>query len=324
MYIFTLPFALQSTMGLMTPVACLWIAYALFGIDEIGVEIEDPFGEDENDLPFDDIAAGYIQLCTDTLRADCEMRGLALPQSPALMEPQKLQYNTPEQQQQEQPLLLEKISQQQAQQQHRHSTSSAAVFPYRPPHLASAAVASPSAVYPMTTGATFDRHSDNSNRRVPSVPLIVPPSHTAAADGDDVGARQQPDGALALAQRQRRPSQHRVTQKLDTLDVSPRNAIGTTATATATIGGGGGGLSVGSHSGSVSSQLSARSGSSAVGVRRPLLGAASDQRPTARQTPARAALMSTSAAAGAGVSPTMESLLFDAIDDDEEAADGLS
>jgi predicted membrane chloride channel (bestrophin family) len=65
-YVFTLPIALLPSMGYVTPVASLWIgtkpqcsrsvvtsdsyfcipAYALFGIDEIGVEIEEPFGED--------------------------------------------------------------------------------------------------------------------------------------------------------------------------------------------------------------------------------------------------------------------------------------
>ena len=31
------------------------LAFAMFGIDEIGVEIEDPFGYDANDLPLDAI-----------------------------------------------------------------------------------------------------------------------------------------------------------------------------------------------------------------------------------------------------------------------------
>jgi putative membrane protein len=31
------------------------VAIGLFGIDEIGVEIEDPFGYDPNDLPLDAI-----------------------------------------------------------------------------------------------------------------------------------------------------------------------------------------------------------------------------------------------------------------------------
>ena len=42
-------------MGWYTGLASAIIAYAMFGIDEIGVEIEDPFGYDPNDLPLDSI-----------------------------------------------------------------------------------------------------------------------------------------------------------------------------------------------------------------------------------------------------------------------------
>jgi putative membrane protein len=53
LFAFTAPFALVESMGWMTPVASAVLAFALFGIDEIAVEIEDPFGYDENDLPLD-------------------------------------------------------------------------------------------------------------------------------------------------------------------------------------------------------------------------------------------------------------------------------
>jgi putative membrane protein len=33
----------------------LVLAYTFFGIEEIGVEIEGPFGHDDNDLPLEDI-----------------------------------------------------------------------------------------------------------------------------------------------------------------------------------------------------------------------------------------------------------------------------
>lgn len=54
-YCWTLPFALVGRWGWATIPATLLISYILFGIEEIGVEIEDPFGTDENDLPLDDI-----------------------------------------------------------------------------------------------------------------------------------------------------------------------------------------------------------------------------------------------------------------------------
>jgi putative membrane protein len=55
LYCLTLPFALLPVFGYGTILATGAIAYTLFGIEEIGVEIEDPFGTDDNDLPLDDI-----------------------------------------------------------------------------------------------------------------------------------------------------------------------------------------------------------------------------------------------------------------------------
>jgi putative membrane protein len=44
-----------DAMGWLTPIAAACLAFALFGVDEIGVEIEDPFGYDPNDLPLEAI-----------------------------------------------------------------------------------------------------------------------------------------------------------------------------------------------------------------------------------------------------------------------------
>ncbi len=52
-YCYSLPFALVREFGWGTIVVTWLIAYTLFGIEEIGVEIEDPFGDDENDLPLE-------------------------------------------------------------------------------------------------------------------------------------------------------------------------------------------------------------------------------------------------------------------------------
>jgi putative membrane protein len=57
LFCFTVPFAIVDAMKGYTPIAAAIFAFALFGIDEIGVEIEDPFGYDDNDLPIDRIAA---------------------------------------------------------------------------------------------------------------------------------------------------------------------------------------------------------------------------------------------------------------------------
>jgi ion channel-forming bestrophin family protein len=51
----TLPFALVDSYGWGTILDVLVVSYTLFGIEEIGVEIEGPFGNDDNDLPLEDI-----------------------------------------------------------------------------------------------------------------------------------------------------------------------------------------------------------------------------------------------------------------------------
>jgi putative membrane protein len=56
-FTFTAPFALVDSMKWLTPLASALVAFALFGIDEIGVEIEQPFGRDPNDLPLERIGA---------------------------------------------------------------------------------------------------------------------------------------------------------------------------------------------------------------------------------------------------------------------------
>lgn len=53
LYCFTLPFALVDSFHWWTIVGTFLLAFIFFGIEEIGVEIEDPFGYDENDLPLE-------------------------------------------------------------------------------------------------------------------------------------------------------------------------------------------------------------------------------------------------------------------------------
>lgn len=55
LFCFTIPFALVNIASWYAIVGASIVAFAMFGIDEIGVEIEDPFGYDENDLPLDEI-----------------------------------------------------------------------------------------------------------------------------------------------------------------------------------------------------------------------------------------------------------------------------
>jgi len=64
LFCLSVPLALLPAMGWATGPAAAVVAYALFGIDEIGVEIEDPFGYDPNDLPLEAIG--------DNLAVDAE------------------------------------------------------------------------------------------------------------------------------------------------------------------------------------------------------------------------------------------------------------
>lgn len=52
-YCFALPFGLVATLHSATPYVVAMVAYAFFGLDAVGEQIEEPFGLDVNDLPLD-------------------------------------------------------------------------------------------------------------------------------------------------------------------------------------------------------------------------------------------------------------------------------
>jgi len=54
-YCLILPFQFVKDLGWWTGIFVALVSFALFGIEEIGVEIENPFGYDYNDLPLDKI-----------------------------------------------------------------------------------------------------------------------------------------------------------------------------------------------------------------------------------------------------------------------------
>jgi ion channel-forming bestrophin family protein len=71
LYCLTLPFALIEAYGWSTVIVALLVAFVFFGIEEIGVEIEDPFGEDDNDLPLEQICSNIernLQAVIETTR----------------------------------------------------------------------------------------------------------------------------------------------------------------------------------------------------------------------------------------------------------------
>ena len=50
-YCYALPFGVVDSVGVFTPFVVTLVAYAFFGLDVVGDEIEMPFGKDPNDLP---------------------------------------------------------------------------------------------------------------------------------------------------------------------------------------------------------------------------------------------------------------------------------
>lgn len=54
-FMLTLPIGIVDAIGWYTPLVVAITTFGLYGIEEIGVEIEDPFGDDPNDLPLDGI-----------------------------------------------------------------------------------------------------------------------------------------------------------------------------------------------------------------------------------------------------------------------------
>jgi putative membrane protein len=61
LFILGLPFALVESFGWATVPVVVMIAYTFLGIEEIGVEIEEPFGTEDNDLPLEEISASIAR-----------------------------------------------------------------------------------------------------------------------------------------------------------------------------------------------------------------------------------------------------------------------
>ena len=54
-FCFILPFSLEASLGVWTPVLVGLIAYLFLGLDALSAQLEEPFGVQENDLPLDSI-----------------------------------------------------------------------------------------------------------------------------------------------------------------------------------------------------------------------------------------------------------------------------
>jgi len=66
-FCFTITFALLKDFGWWSILITGLISYAFIGIEEIGIEIEDPFGDDPNDLPVEQICDNIGKTVKDIL-----------------------------------------------------------------------------------------------------------------------------------------------------------------------------------------------------------------------------------------------------------------
>jgi putative membrane protein len=73
-YCLLLPFELVSGLGWWTGPALAFISLIFLGIEEIGAEIEEPFGHDPNDLPLDLICATILRNVEDLIMAAPDTR----------------------------------------------------------------------------------------------------------------------------------------------------------------------------------------------------------------------------------------------------------
>jgi putative membrane protein len=80
-YLVTLPLVLVPKLGWIAIFAVMFIAFGLMGIEEAGVEIENPFGDEPNDLPVDELC--QLIACDTRMIADLPTPQDNLPKEPA-------------------------------------------------------------------------------------------------------------------------------------------------------------------------------------------------------------------------------------------------
>ncbi|PZV12623.1 MAG: hypothetical protein DCF20_17120 [Pseudanabaena sp.] len=71
-YSLSLPFQMVEQLQWMTGPIVALISFTLLGIEEIGIQIEDPFGHDANDLPLDNICNTMMRNIEDLVMISCD------------------------------------------------------------------------------------------------------------------------------------------------------------------------------------------------------------------------------------------------------------
>jgi putative membrane protein len=79
-----LPFGLVSSLGFATPVVTVILAYAFFGLDALGQELEEPFGVTPNAVPLDALVRS-IEIATLDALGETELPPPLLPRGYVLL-----------------------------------------------------------------------------------------------------------------------------------------------------------------------------------------------------------------------------------------------
>ena len=74
LYCLSLPFQFVANFNLFTGLAVAVISFALLGIEEVAIEIENPFGTDPNDLPLDKICDTMLRNIEDLITLSPSVR----------------------------------------------------------------------------------------------------------------------------------------------------------------------------------------------------------------------------------------------------------
>ncbi len=86
LYCLSLPFQMVSDMQWLTGPIVALISFTLLGVEAIGIEIENPFGHDPNDLPLDAICATMLRNIEDLMTLAPSARGQLSELSPPPVE----------------------------------------------------------------------------------------------------------------------------------------------------------------------------------------------------------------------------------------------
>ena len=68
-FVFSVPFVLAPTVGIFTPFVTLFLGMGYFGLDQVGAELERPFGVGQNDLPLLEIGSDLCRNLDSLVRS---------------------------------------------------------------------------------------------------------------------------------------------------------------------------------------------------------------------------------------------------------------